>query len=190
MGTTRSADRANRIVMGLVGAAVLGGAAAGLVRSYGEPFQDEPILPGDARARLDDPDLLAASAVMVAAVIVAVLALAWLRHQVRPAPRAREVMVTRTASGTTVVKASALTDAIEADLTGLAGVRNASARIRTSDPDTVDVVLDVGPQARLRHIVDEARARVLAPARTATGQSLLALDVECRPVPADQTRVE
>ena len=183
LGSNRRADRTNRTVLTVLGLIGAGVGMAGLVASYVIDDGGDPIVGVDLRRwLLDHPSLMAVIGVVVFLLIL-VLALLWLRHQLRPIPEAHDTIVTRDDRGSTVLHTDAFTDAVEADLNELRGVTGASARIRAADPDTVDVLLDVDDSTPLTRIAGQVSSQVLPRARRATGNDALTFALECRPRP-------
>ena len=179
-GSNRQADRTNRTVLTLLGVLLVGLAAAGLIAST-VVSDDDTIVSDDWRRWLLDHGTLMAVIGVLAAVVVLLLALLWLRHQLRPIPEAHDAIVSRSEDGSTILRSEALTDAVEQELRDLDGVSAATARIRAQDPDTIDVLLDVDDSTSLIGLSRQLEARVLPRARRATSNDTLRFDVECRP---------
>jgi hypothetical protein len=189
MRSNRSADRTNRIVLTIIGSLLIAGTAFGLVVSVREPTASQTLVNADQAAWINENATALAIGALAAAVLIVVLLAAWLIYQLRPVPQAHDLIATRRGDGATVVSTSARTDVIEAEIIELPGVADASARIRASDPSTVDILLDVDDRVELPRLVDETSGHVLARARQATGRSDLELDIECRPVSTSVSRV-
>ena len=184
IGSNRRADRTNRIVLTIVGCVAVAAGAGGLLFSYLTATPAPALInPTQRNGLLDHSTTIAAiGAVMILA--VAAVVMMWLRHQIQPIPEAGDIAMARTARGTTTLTSDALTDTVAAELLELRGVTTATARIRASDPDTIDVLLDVDDTVQLARVATEARGIVLTRARQATRRDALTLALECRPVAA------
>src|SRR4051794_20488381 len=140
LGSNRRADRTNRIVLTVLGLALVAASAAGLIASVVNDG-DTTAVSGDQRQWLLDHGPLMAAIAAAATLLVLALSLLWLRHQLRPIPEEHDTTVTATDHGSTVLRTDALTNVVEQELHDIDGVTGADARIRASDPDTIDVLL-------------------------------------------------
>jgi len=182
IGSNRRADRTNRIVLTVIGSIAVIAAGSGILYSYLAPAPSLALIDPDRRSWLLDHAMALAIGAAVVIIGFAAALVMWLRHQIQPIPEAGNVTMARSDHGTTTLSSRALTDAVTADLVELRGVVAATSRIRASDADTIDVLLDVDDTAQLDRVANEARTVVLARARHATGRGTLTLAIECRPI--------
>jgi hypothetical protein len=146
----------NRLSLGIVALVLLGGGGYGLARHYGKfgtaRVHDPVLLPDIRNFVADNHDWLwwAAGA---ASVIVALLALGWLRDQLRLPLPANDHLDRQEVDGRTRLDGGAAADALAADVDSLPGVASAAARV-WGDPTRPDVYLRV-------HIHDDVAVDVL-----------------------------
>jgi hypothetical protein len=146
----------NRVGLGMVGLILLAGGGFGIARHYGKfgtAAQHDPILLSDVRnfaANNRDWFWWAAG---VASVVVALLALGWLRDQLRLPLPANDHLDRLEVDGRTRLDGAAAADALAAEVDALPGVASADARV-WGDPTRPDVYLRV-------HIHDDVAVDVL-----------------------------
>jgi hypothetical protein len=135
----------NRLGLGIVGLILLGGGGYGLARHYGKfgtgPEHD-PILLPDIRSFVADNRQWFWWAAGAASAVVALLALGWLRSQLRLPLPANNHLDRQEVDGRTRLDGAAAADALAADVDGLPGVASADARV-WGDPTRPDVYLRV-----------------------------------------------
>jgi hypothetical protein len=135
----------NRLGLGIVGLVLLAGGGYGLARHYGKfgtGRQHDPILLPDIRNFVADNRDWFWWAAGVASVIVALLALSWLRTQLRLPLPANNHLDRQEIDGRTRLDGAAAADALAADIDALPGVASADARV-WGDPTRPDVYLRV-----------------------------------------------
>lgn len=160
------------LLLGVLGILMAAGAAAGLVQSAGLGLQvaepNDRALPDGFQNVFATP---AAPIILAAlAVIVGVLALAWLLAQV---PKRRQARTFRlhaedSTDGQTNCEPAVLAHAIESDTESIHGVTGASALLRgsASQPE-LNLDIKVDPRADVRSILDQIHATVAPNLETA-----------------------
>ena len=146
LGSTRRADRVNRVVLSVLGALMLLGGAAGLAFSLGAFGDDRskwPLFSGELRDWMERNYDWVSIAVIAACLILAALSLRWLLFQAKPQPSVGDFSFPfQEGEGKTSLSARAVVDAVIADLSDQPGVRKAGARLRHQDPLVVDAWVD------------------------------------------------
>jgi hypothetical protein len=135
----------NRLGLGIVGLFLLAGGSYGLARHYGKfgtGPQHDPILLPDVRNFVANNRDWFWWAAGVASVVVALLALSWLRTQLRLPLPANNHLDRQEIDGRTRLDGAAAADALAADIDALPGVASADARV-WGDPTRPDVYLRV-----------------------------------------------
>ena len=135
----------NRIGLGLVGLVLLAGGAYGLAQHYhvfGTTQQHDPILLPQVRKFVADNRDWFWWAAGIAAVVVALLALLWLRSQLRRPLPANSHLDRLELDGRTRLSGAAAADALAADVEGFSGVTSVAARV-WGDSTRPDVYLRV-----------------------------------------------
>jgi hypothetical protein len=135
----------NRLGLGLVGVVLLAAGAYGLAQHYGAfdvTQQHDSILLPDVRNFVSDNRDWFWWAAGGVAVAVALLALLWLRSQLRMPLPANSHLDRLEVDGRTRLSGGAAADALAADVDALPGVSSAAARI-WGDPTKPDVYLRV-----------------------------------------------
>lgn len=154
--------RPNRIVLLLVAALVLAGAAVPLLAAAG---QLELLAPADlyeqARASAAAYPLEWLAGIAAAGIVLAALG-AWLvRRQlrVRPGGRLGTLAVERGERGRTTLEAAAVANAAAADLRRIRGVENSNVRLVTFGArPRIIVDLDIDRDASLREVLDNTES--------------------------------
>ena len=157
----RSPDALNRAVLSLLGLVLVGAGAAALALHYGafgDDERDENLINSDTRDLWGDRSWLW-WVVAAASLLVGLLALRWLREQLR-APRVGNAdLERRSPEGVTRLRASGAANALEQDLEQVRGVKSASARMVGDGSEAkVDLRVDVNEDAdvdRVRQQVEE-----------------------------------
>lgn len=151
----RGPDRTNRIVLSTIGLLLLVSGAGVLAwrwRSFGTARSNRPVLTSDAQAWWHDRSWLW-WIVAVAGVLLAGLALRWLREQLRTARAANVDLRQRSAQGDTRVDAGGAVGALEQDLETLPAVVGASGRLVGDGPEaSLQLTLDVREDVDLRDL--------------------------------------
>jgi len=135
----------NRLGFGIVGLVLLAGGGYGLARHYGKfgaDPQHDPILLPDVRNFVANNRNWFWWAAGVASVVVALLALGWLRSQLRLPLPANNHLDRQELEGRTRLDGAAAAGALAADIDALPGVASADARV-WGDPTRPDVYLRV-----------------------------------------------
>ncbi|WP_298252109.1 hypothetical protein [uncultured Arthrobacter sp.] len=165
------------LLLGVVGILLASGAAAGIASATGTGFEPagpgETALPENAQSIFAPP--VAAVILSVVAVVVGLLALAWLLAQLPKLHQAGTFRLNSgdNADGMTSCEPDVLSDAVEADVEQLDGVQAASALLRgsASQPDlTLDVGID--PRADVRAVIEQIHSSVVPDFETAVGVPL------------------
>ena len=129
---TRRPYRLNRIVLVLFGLVLMAAGGYGLARSYGalgSSKQHEPILIPQVRTFIADHHDWFWWAAGALSVLIALLALAWLRAQLHFPRPANDNLDRAEPDGLTRIHGSAPADALAADINTLPGVAATAARI-------------------------------------------------------------
>ena len=147
MATT---TRINRTVLCVLGLLLIVGGGFGLSRgfdSFGALPADEPILSDTTRAWVAHHHGAFWAAVAVAAFVVALLGIVWLRQQLRGAlPANQDLARHADESGSTRVRSGDAASALADEISSWTGVEDASARL-LGDPDRPTVLVRVGVAA-------------------------------------------
>ncbi len=147
LGANRRADTTNRRISVTVGIVLIALAVLAWSAGWGA-FTDrgsDVILSASARSSIDDRIWIGWLAAVVIAVVVLVLALRWLRFELRPLP-AHPDFETELDEGLHLhVDADALLDIVVADIESVHGVTSTRGRLLKDDGDalTIDLVLGV-----------------------------------------------
>lgn len=164
-------ERLDRLVLGLLGLAILGGAASGLAAgfgAFGSTVSNRPLIPSDLRDWVASQDARFWLAVAAVALVVGVLALAWLAHQLRRVHSPSELDMPNLDLGRLTLPASVVADAVHADLVRHPAIEDASVHILEASPARIDAVIDVQERADLA-AVKRHLAEVLARFQGAVG---------------------
>lgn len=144
MATT---TRVNRIVLFVLGLLLIVGGAFGLSRGFGSFASlpaDEPILSDTTRAWVAHHHGAFWASVTVAALVVSLLGVVWLRQQLRGArPANQDLARHHDHVGTTRVRSDDAASALADEISTWPGVEDASARL-LGDPDRPTVLVRVG----------------------------------------------
>lgn len=159
-------NRTGLLLLGTVLAVAGGAGFARGVGAFGDARSSSPVLTGEAR-RFADENSWFWPAVAAAAVVLALLGLAWLLMQLRSG-RSRGFMLEPDAEASrTRVEAGAITGALEAEIGEYPGVRTVRARLISSSKGS-ELRLKVAygsaadPAELRRRIQDEAIPRLCA----------------------------
>jgi hypothetical protein len=171
----------NRVVVGLLGLALL--AVGGLGLAYGSGAfgtRPHPVLPAGMR------DYARAQpwfwwAVAGACLVVALLGLWLLLAQLRTDRVGKLDLTTDDRDGLTTVHAGALTDAVATEAEGLRGVTGASAHLRDRRGRRLSLSVDLADHADIAEVRTTLEDRVVAHARQVLDDPQLPVDVELRP---------
>jgi hypothetical protein len=185
---TTGVNRLNRVVLTVLGLVLSVGAAAGLALGAGA-------LGGqDARRPLLEPEVSGYVnrtpwfwwVVAVGSVIVALLALSWLLAQARTDRIRRVELAVGDPDSTTVVRAGAVTDAVEQEVGSYLGVTSTSARLRDDRAPRLDLIVGVGPAANLTELRDRLQQQTVANVRGVLDTPELPVHVQLRPASEPQ----
>lgn len=180
----RRADRADSVVLGLLGLALLAAGGYGVARGYGalgSRRADEPVLGREVR------DLVARNGdwfwpvAALAALFVAWLGWRWLRHQL-VGDRVRRVDLSdRAGDAPTYVQAAPAAAALARDVEGYPGVRSARARLLDDGGRArVDLTVEVDDRAEVPEVNRRIEAHALSRFRHALELDELAATVRFR----------
>jgi len=151
IGANRRADITNRRISVIVGIAFVILAALAWAAGWGA-FTDrgsDVILSASARSSIDERIWIGWLAAVVIAVVVLVLALRWLRFELRPLPSHPDFEIELDEGLHLHVDADAWLDIVVADVEAVDGVTSTRARLHPDDDDalTIDLVLGVDERA-------------------------------------------
>lgn len=158
----RSEDRANRVILGLLGLLLIAVGAGALARSYGvfgDRAAEEAVLDEGLRDTAADAGWVLPLGAVTISLVVAYLAWRWLRAQLRTAPALASVELPATEPGDPVtrVRSGAVLDAVSADVESHPAVVHDGGRlIPDADPFTLHLDVTVADGAH----VDEVREHV------------------------------
>ncbi|MGP4022218.1 alkaline shock response membrane anchor protein AmaP [Actinomadura sp. 3N407] len=180
----------NRTGLTLLGAVLAAGGGAGLARGlgvFGDGRASAPVLTDQARSFADDNGWFW-PAVAAAAVVLALLGLAWLLAQARTGRLPGLALEPDAEAGTTRLSAKAVTGALEAEVGEYPGVRKVRARLIGSSKRP-ELWLNVAygqladPAELRRRVQDEAVPRL----RAALERDSVPTVVRLRLVPGEQS---
>lgn len=186
----RRPARINRTGLTLLGAVLAAGGGAGLARglgAFGDGRASSPVLTGEARRFAEDNGWFW-PAVAAAAVVLALLGLAWLLAQARTGKLPGLALEPDAEAGTTRLSAKAIAGALEDEIGEYPGVRNVRARLIGSSKRP-ELRLNVAygqladPAELRRRVQDEAVPRL----RTALERDSVPTVVRLRLVPGEQS---
>lgn len=172
-------ERTNRAVLTLLGLLLLAGGVLGALLGFGvfgDARQSGPVLDPEVDDFVSRNEGWFWPVVAAVAVVLGLLALRWLLNQLRT-ERVSELELERDRSaGSTVLKTSAVTDALSDEVEGYRGVDSARATVR-GQRGRPELVLAVGLEERAD--LGEVRRRIES---QAIGHAREALDAEDLPV--------
>lgn len=171
----------NRFVLGLLGLLLVAAGVLGLLVSF-DVLGDSgaPLLPQAARDFSDDQPWFW-WAVAAVCLLVSLFGLLWLLAQLRSDRVSRLDLTSDDRDGQTTVHASALTDAVEAEVEALRGVLDASARLLDRRGRRLEVTADLAEHADIAEVRRTIEDRVVAHARQAVDDPEMPVDVVLRP---------
>lgn len=120
-------------------------------------------------------------AVAGALLLVAVLALIWLLAQLRTDRTTRLDRTTNARDGYTTLHASALSDAVEDEALGVAGVTGASASVREHRGQHVYLRVDLADSANIEEVRTRLEDEVVAHLRQGVGDPRFPVTIQLRP---------
>ncbi|SPT51779.1 alkaline shock response membrane anchor protein AmaP [Actinomadura madurae] len=179
-------NRTGLILLGIVLAAAGGGGFARGLGAFGDTRASAPVLTGQARRFADDHGWFW-PAVAAAAVVLALLGLAWLLMQIRSGRLRGLALEPDAEAGTTRVEAKAIAGALEAEIGEYPGVHRVRARLIGSSKRSelrlnIAYGHDADPAELRRRIQDEAIPRLC----TALERGSIPTVVRLRPLPGKQ----
>ncbi|MFI7545826.1 alkaline shock response membrane anchor protein AmaP [Actinoplanes sp. NPDC049599] len=163
------ADRTNRALLTLLGAALLAAGTVGILAGtdvFGHDLAGRPLTDNAAARYLGDHSLWFWPAAALVGVIAALLALRWLLAVLTPRPRVGAITIaTDRSGGPAALDADALTDAVTAEINSYRGVDTSHAKVYGSPVDpqlaiTVRTDDDADIAAVHHRIEDDALAHV------------------------------
>jgi hypothetical protein len=174
-------DRLNRVVLAVLGLAVLGAGGVGLAAGAGAfPGHADPaVFPPTVRdfARTTNWFWWAVAGFCL---VVALLALRWLLDQLRTERAGRLDLTTDDRDGVTTVHGGALTDAVAAEAEGLRGVTRASAGLRDRRGKELRLTVDLAEFADIAVVRDGLEGGVVPHARQVVDDPALPVTIELR----------
>ena len=162
----RDPDTLNRVLLGLVGLALVALSLWGLSRGGGwwsSDHPDQPLLLDGVRRFVGRNASWFWPVVAAGGALLALLGLLWLRAQFRLPRQASSDVVVRRTSGATRLDGGGLAHALEDDVTAsIDRVRKASARVVGDAEDAdIDLRVDVGDDADLPAVRRQIEAEIL-----------------------------
>jgi len=115
------------------------------------------------------------------ALLIALLATLWLIAQLRTHRVSRLDRTTDAREGNTTLHAGALTDAVEDEVGGIAGVTSASARIHDQPRVGLALTVSMIDTADIDRLRTQLENNVVAHVREAVGDPEFPVDIEIRP---------
>jgi hypothetical protein len=164
-------DRANRVVLLLLGLLLLAAGGTGLALGFGQHWGETAVLPAAATGFMASNHSWFWPTVVAAAVVLALLGLVWVTAQLRTDRVSQLELASEPAAGSTMLLSRALLDAVGNEIADYDGVWRATARMsgRPSRPRLVLKVI-VEPGADLgavrRQVESEAIVHVRAALET------------------------
>ena len=120
-------------------------------------------------------------AVGAALLLIAALALLWLFTQFRTDRTTRLDRTTQARNGYTTLHANALTDAVEDEARGIAGVTNASATVRDRSGQRVFLRVELADSVDIGEVRARLENEVVAHLREGVGDPRFPVTIELRP---------
>jgi hypothetical protein len=174
------ADRANRIVLSLVGLIAFAIGLGGLLAAggvFGHTFQHQYLVDNDFSRYVGKHGNWLWPAIAAVALVIVLLALAWLLRLLFTTDRSNAITVitpprdkasTEAAAGRTTMKSAALTQAVTAEIDSYHGVTSSKARV-TGDAAEPTLVLEVtaSRRAELPALIERIEQQAITRARRA-----------------------
>lgn len=176
-------ERLDRLVLGILALAILGGAGSGLAAgfgAFGAGVRNRALIPAGLREWVSSQDARFWLAAAAASLLVGVLALAWLAHQLRRVHSPSELDMPNFDLGRLTLPASVVADAVHADLVRHPAIEDAAVHILDASPARIDAVIDVHERADFtavkRHLTEVlGRFQGAVGAQSRTGRCTLRL---------------
>lgn len=189
---TTATDRLNRRVLSGLGALLTAGGALGLARSlgaFGQASASRPVLTGGMADFAERNDIWFWPLMAIVSLLVALLALRWLLVQLATERVGAVELETDRAHGSTVLRSSALSAAVEEEITTYAGVHGASARL-LHDPHRPHLELRVSLEenADVAALRSRIEGEAVTHARQALGMEQLPVRLRLRVAAATPVR--
>lgn len=154
-------ERLDRTILGLLGVVLVGAAGVGLAAGFGafaSPSPRQRLITTSTTDWVASQDGRFWLAVIVVAVLLAVLALAWLFHQLRRVHSPSELDVPNLELGRLTLPAAVVADAVHADLVRHPAIEDAVVHVLSASPARIDAVIDVFERADVdgvkRHLAE------------------------------------
>ena len=180
---TSRANVIDRIVLTVLGLLLVAAGGLGLALSFGAfgaSRADNPVLAEEVRTYPDGRPWFW-WAVAGALLLIAILALLWLRIQLKTDRASRLELTTNAQDGYTTLHASALTDAVEDEALGIPGVTNASASVREHRGKHLFLRVELADSADIDAVRTRLENEVVAHLRGGLGDPRFAVSIELRP---------
>ena len=180
---TRRVDTANRVVLVLLGVLLVAAGGLGLAVSlgaFGDRRATDPVLTEEVRTfPAEEPWFWWAVAGI--ALLTALLAAVWLVAQLRNHRVSRLDQTTDARAGSTSLHAGALTEAVEDEVEGIAGVTSASARLYDQPRLGLALTVSMIDTADLDALRTRLENDVVTHLRDAVSDPNFPVDIELRP---------
>jgi hypothetical protein len=173
----------NRVVLTLLGLLLVAAGGVGLAISlgaFGTTPATYPVLREEVSTFPDGrPWFWWAVAGLL--LLIAVLALLWLLSQLKTDRTTRLDRTTNAQDGYTTLHAGALTNAVEAEALGIAGVTNVSAKVREHRGHHVFLRVELADFADIGKVRNRLEDEVVAHLREGVGDERFPVTIELRP---------
>jgi hypothetical protein len=180
---SRRANVINRVVLTVLGLLLLTAGGLGLavsVGAFGESRADNPVLPQEVSTFPDGRPWFW-WAVAGALLLIAVLALRWLLTQLKTDRTTRLDLTTNARDGYTTLHTSALTNAVEDEALGIAGVTNVSASVHERRGQRVFLRVGLAESADIDEVRTRLENEVVTHLREGVTDPRIPVTIELRP---------
>ena len=177
------ADVVNRLVLTILGLLLLAIGGLGIALSagaFGAWRPTDPVLSQNVTTFPDERPWFWWAVVGVL-LLIAVLALLWLRAQLTTHRAGQLDLTTNAGEGYTKLHASALTHAVEDEALGITGVTSASANLRHHRGHHVSIRVELADSANIAAVRTRLEDEVVAHLREAVGDPHFPANIELRP---------
>lgn len=147
-------ERVDRLVLFVIGSVLASGAAAGLAAGFGAfgSATRDRLVTSSTTTWVRGQDGRLWWAVAAVAVVVGLLAVAWLVHQLRRVHSPSELDLPDLELGRLTLPSAAVADALHQDLLTHQAIEDASVHVLSASPPTIDAVIDIHERADLEDV--------------------------------------
>ena len=177
------ADRTNRVMVTLFGLLLLAVGAAAMAAStgvFGASFSRHTLLANRVSAYFGSHGGWLWPAIAVGCLLVGLACLRWMLALLASTDRAGDIIIGRTThEGTTILRPTALVDALTSEVSAYHGVDSAKGRVIGDgrDPEVVLTVI-TAPAADLQALHHRIETEAFAHARLATGHTAMPIRLD------------